>query len=97
MAKRTKALTEAKRAVELERDSAMAMADTFESERDTALRQPGAEDRGAAPHRHGGQPGNGGEGQDHRTVAGCAEIEPGYSEHHRRYSLQGKRGVQASH
>ena len=31
--------SEAKRAVELERDSAMAMADTFESERDTALRQ----------------------------------------------------------
>lgn len=39
MAKRTKALTEAKRAVELERDSAMAIADSFESERDTALRQ----------------------------------------------------------
>ncbi|WP_289782813.1 mobilization protein, partial [uncultured Phocaeicola sp.] len=39
VAKRTKALTEAKRTVELERDSAMAMADTFESERDTALRQ----------------------------------------------------------
>ena len=39
VSKRTKALTEAKRTVELERDSAMAMADTFESERDTALRQ----------------------------------------------------------
>ena len=39
MAKRTKALTEAKRTVELERDSAMAIADTYESERDTALRQ----------------------------------------------------------
>ena len=39
VAKRTKALTEAKRAVELERDSAMAIADSFESERDTALRQ----------------------------------------------------------
>ena len=39
MAKRTKALTEAKRAVELERDSVMAIAETFESERDTALRQ----------------------------------------------------------
>ncbi len=39
VAKRTKALTEAKRAVELERDSAMAIADTYESERDTALRQ----------------------------------------------------------
>lgn len=39
VAKRTKALTDAKRTVELERDSAMAMADTFESERDTALRQ----------------------------------------------------------
>ena len=39
VAKRTKALAEAKRTVELERDSAMAMADTFESERDTALRQ----------------------------------------------------------
>lgn len=39
VAKRTKALTEAKRTVELERDSAMAIADTFESERDTALRQ----------------------------------------------------------
>lgn len=37
--KQTKALTEAKRTVELERDSAMAMADTFESERDTALQQ----------------------------------------------------------
>lgn len=37
--KRTKALTDAKRTVELERDSAMAMADTFESERDVALRQ----------------------------------------------------------
>lgn len=58
---------------------------------------PGAEDRGAAPHQHGGEPGNGGEGQDHRAVAGCAEIEPGYSEHHCRYSLQGKRGVQAGH
>ena len=39
VAKRTKALTEAKRTVELERDSAMAIADTYESERDTALRQ----------------------------------------------------------
>ena len=39
VAKRTKALTDAKRTVELERDSAMAIADTFESERDTALRQ----------------------------------------------------------
>lgn len=39
VAKRTKALTNAKRMVELERDSAMAMADTFESERDMALRQ----------------------------------------------------------
>lgn len=39
VAKRTKALTDAKRTVELERDSAMARADTFESERDTALRQ----------------------------------------------------------
>ncbi len=39
VARRTKALTDAKRTVELERDSAMAMADTFESERDTALRQ----------------------------------------------------------
>ena len=39
MAKRTKELTEAKRTVELERDSAMAIADTYESERDTALRQ----------------------------------------------------------
>ena len=37
--KRTKELTEAKRTVELERDSAMAIADTYESERDTALRQ----------------------------------------------------------
>ena len=56
-----------------------------------------AEDRGTAPHQYGGEPSNGGEGQDHRTVAECAEIEPGYSEHHRRYSLQGKRGVPASH
>lgn len=39
VAKRTKELTEAKRTVELERDSAMAIADTYESERDTALRQ----------------------------------------------------------
>lgn len=39
VAKRTKALTEAKRTLELERDSAMAIADTLESERDTALRQ----------------------------------------------------------
>lgn len=39
VAKRTKALTEAKRTVELERDSAMAISDTYESERDTALRQ----------------------------------------------------------
>ena len=39
VARRTKALTEAKRTVELERDSAMAIADSFESERDTALRQ----------------------------------------------------------
>ena len=31
---------------------------------------PGAEERGAAPHQHGGEPGNGGEGQDHRAVAG---------------------------
>lgn len=84
MAKRTKALTDAKRTVELERDSAMAMADTFESERDTALRQlREPEKRGAAPHQHGGEPGNGGEGQDHRTVAGCAENEPGHSEYHR--------------
>ena len=37
--KRTSSLVEAKRTVELERDSAMAMADIFESERDTALRQ----------------------------------------------------------
>ena len=58
---------------------------------------PGAEDRGATPHRHGGEPGNGGGGQDHRAVAGCTEIESGHSEHYRRYSLQGKRGVQASH
>ena len=39
MAKRTKELTEAKRTVELERDSAMSIADTYESERDTALWQ----------------------------------------------------------
>ena len=39
VAKQTKELTEAKRTVELERDSAMAIADTYESERDTALRQ----------------------------------------------------------
>lgn len=39
VAKRTKALTDAKRTVELERDNAMAIADNFESERDTALRQ----------------------------------------------------------
>ena len=37
--KRTATLTEAMRSVELERDSAMAQADAFESERDTALRQ----------------------------------------------------------
>ena len=57
---------------------------------------PGAEERGAAPHQHGGEPSNGGEGQDNPADAGCAEIEPGYPEYHRRYSLQGKRGVQAS-
>lgn len=44
---------------------------------------PGADDRGAAPRQHGGEPGNGREGQDHRAVTGCAESEPGYSEHHR--------------
>ena len=53
--------------------------------------------KGTAPHQHGGEPGNGGEGQGHKTVAGCAEIESGYSEYHRRYSLQGKRGVPTSH
>ena len=58
---------------------------------------PGAEERGAAPHTHGGEPGNGGEGQGNPAAAGGAESEPGYSEHHRRYSLQGKRGVQESH
>ena len=57
---------------------------------------PGAEDRGATPHQHGGESGNGREGQDHRAVAGCAENEPGHSEYHRRHSLQGKRGVPAS-
>ena len=39
VAKRTKALTDTKRTVELERDSAIAIADTYESERDTVLRQ----------------------------------------------------------
>ena len=33
----------------------------------------------------------------HRAVAGCAENELGHSEYHRGYSLQSKRGVQASH
>ena len=39
VAKRTKALTDEKRTVELERDSAMAQADALEAERDKALRQ----------------------------------------------------------
>ena len=70
VAKRTKALTEAKRTVELERDSAMAMADTSLNPRDTALRQL-REQKTGEQHRisMAVSRANGGEGQDNRAVS----------------------------